>query len=139
MFEKIKKQIRRRRPKNMKTLISREMRMSRRNIYVGTRRLEPVHEKDFHRFIVADMTDKEKWIKGVQECDAFSLHLLSNAKKWFVREYKVNAAVGMAWINKAPRGHAINFYVTPEYKIRYVEPQNDKEIFMTTNAFFVYI
>jgi hypothetical protein len=106
---------------------------------VGTQYLTPIKEKDFHRFIVADMTDKEKWIKGIQECDAFSLYLLSSAKKWFVREYKVNAAVGMAWIKKTPRGHAINFYVTPDYKIRYVEPQNDKEIFMTTKAFFVYI
>jgi hypothetical protein len=85
------------------------------------------------------MTDKEKWIKGVQECDAFSLYLLSSAKKWFVREYNVNAAVGMAWIEKAPRGHAVNFFVTPEYKIRYYEPQTDQEVFPQGRKLFVYI
>lgn len=125
----------------MKTLISREMRISRKNIYVGTQYLTPIKEKDFHEFLVVDTTDEEKWIEKVQECDHFALYLLSSAKKWFVKKYSKNAAVGMVWRAgiAAQRGHALNFIVTPELKIRYFEPQEDKEVFPVGRKLFVFI
>jgi hypothetical protein len=139
MFEKWKR--RKRKPKNMKTLISREMGISRRHIYVGTQRLEFVKEKDFHEFLVADMTDKEKWIENVQECDHFALYLLAAAKKWFIKKFGKNMAVGIVWRagTASLRGHAFNFIVNEELKIRYYEPQSDREIFPVGQKLFVYI
>jgi hypothetical protein len=87
------------------------------------------------------MTDKATWKEGAWECDAFALHLLSSAKKWFYKKYKKNAAVGMLWragIGGA-RGHALNFVVTPEFKIRYYEPQTDREVFPVERKLFVLI
>jgi hypothetical protein len=141
MFEKIKKLIRQRQPKSMKTLISNEMRMSRRHIYVGTQYLTPIKEKDFHNFLVADMTDKIKYEEGAWECDAFSLYLLSSAKRWFYNKYKKNAAVGMVWLagNGGERGHALNFIVIPKLKVRYFEAQNDREVFPAGRKLFVLI
>jgi hypothetical protein len=125
----------------MKTLLSREMRMSRRHIYVGTQYLTPVKEKDFHQFLVVDATDKLKWIENVQECNHFGLYLLAFAKKWFVIKYKKNAAVGLLWMIEkgAQRGHALNFIITPELEVRYYEPQTDREVFPVGRKLFVLI
>lgn len=125
----------------MKTLISQKMHMSRRKIYVGTQYLTPIKEKDFHEFLVADMTDKNTWIEDVQECDHFALYLLAAAKKWFVAKYRKNAAVGMVWGagTASLDGHAFNFIVTPELEIRFFEPQDDREIFPDERKLFVYI
>lgn len=140
MFEILKRK-RRKRPKSMKTLISREMHISRRNIYVGTQHLTPITEKDFHEFLAVDTTNKGVWIKGVQECDHFALYLLTAAKKWFVAKLKKNAAVGMVWRagTASQQEHAFNFVITEKLQIRYFEPQTDKEIFPTGRKLFVYI
>lgn len=140
MFELLKRK-RRKRPKNMKTLISREMHMSRRNIYVGTKHLTPIKENDFRQFLVADMTDKAKWEEGAWECDAFALNLLASGKRWFYKKYKKNAAVGLLWRDgiAGQRGHALNFIVTPALKIRYYEPQSDAEVFPSGRKLFVLI
>lgn len=132
---------RKRNPRSMKTLVSRKMHISRKNIYVGTQYLTPVKEKDFREFLAADKTNKGAWIERVQECDHFALYLLTAAKKWFVAKYKKNAAVGMVWGTGIayPRGHAFNFIVTPELEIRYFEPQDDREIFPVCRKLFVYI
>jgi hypothetical protein len=115
--------------------------ISRRNVFVGTQYLTPIREKDFHEFLVKDSTDKEKWIENVQECDNFGIYLLSNAKKWFVKKYKKNAAVGLLWRGgiAGQRGHALNFIVTPELKVRYFEPQSDREVFPVGRKLFVLI
>jgi hypothetical protein len=125
----------------MKTLISSKMGIRRRNIYVGTKYLTPVKEKDFHEFLIADMTDKEEWINTVQECDHFALYLLAAAKKYFIKKFRKNVAVGIVWQARTAtqRGHAFNFIVTPELKIRYFEPQDDSEIFSVGRKLFVYI
>jgi hypothetical protein len=142
MFEILKRNKRKKRlPKSMKTLISREMCVSRRKIFVGTQYLTPIKEKDFHEFLVADMTDKVKWEEGAWECDAFALNLLASAKMWFYNKYKKNAAAGMVWRagTGGQKGHAINFIVTPELEIRYFEPQKDVEVFLVGRKLFVLI
>jgi hypothetical protein len=125
----------------MKTFLSREMRMNRRHIYVGTQYLTPITEKDFHQFLVVDMTDELKWKEGAWECDAFGLNLLAAAKAWFYNKYKKNAAVGLLWMIEkgAQRGHALNFIVNEKFEIRYFEPQTDKEVFPVGRKLFVLI
>jgi hypothetical protein len=141
MFEKIKKRIRRRRPKSMKTVLSRALHCSRKNIYVGTQYLTPIKEKDFHEFLGGDMTDELKWKEGAFECDAFALNLLASAKRWFYNKYKENAAVGMLWRAGigGERGHALNFILTEKFQIRYFEPQTDREVFPVDRKLFVLI
>lgn len=130
-----------RNPKSMKTFISHEMHIHRRNIYVGTPPLELVNEKNFHEFLVMDNTDEDKRIECACEYDHFALYLLASAKKYFIEKYKKNAAVGLIWCAGTAGQHdrAFNFIVNEELKIRYFEPQNGQEIFPLGRKLFIYI
>lgn len=128
------KYIGRRRPKTMKSLLSRKLPCSRRNIYVGDKFLTPVTDTDFRRFLVTDETDLRKYRSGIFECNLFALNLVVNAKNWFLKEYGINAAVGMLWTKKTSyrESHAFNFYVTPiDFYVRYIEPQTDKRVILS--------
>lgn len=134
---------RKKKPKNMKSLLSKELHCSRRNVYVGDKFLTPVTDKDFGRFLVEDRTDSREYRKNVFECNLFALNLVTNAKNWFLEEYEINAAVGMLWTKKTTHivSHSFNFYVTPKLNIHFVEPQNDLKLFLENfgRAIFVYI
>lgn len=115
---------RRRKSKSMKLLLSREMNISRRKVFIGTQTLTPVTRTQMDEFLWYDMVDKLTWAKNVFECDSFAILLLGSAKRYFAEKYGFNPSIGMVWT----RDHAICFYVTPLFEIVYIEPQNDYEI-----------
>jgi hypothetical protein len=91
-------------------------------------------------FLIYDNTDELEWKKGILECNTFALFFHSNAKRWFL-ERGINAAIGQMWVypKNDKVGHAFNFYLTPELKVRYTEPQDDSEIFLTQRVQLVVI
>jgi hypothetical protein len=117
------------------------MRCSRRNIYVGDPIITPVSDKEAGAFLVQDMNDKAAFIPMVYECNAYALALVSAAKKYFATNYYIIPAIGMVWLksNAKRPAHAVNFYVTPEELIRYIEPQTDHRYFPDQRIVFVYI
>lgn len=127
----------------MKSLLAREMRCSRRKIYVGDAYLAPIKNINFGRFLVKDATDSMEYIENVCECNFFALNFVRNAKRFFMDEFGINAAIGMLWTIKTWRkeSHAFNFYIRHDMKVRYIEPQTDQEVFLTNDekVIFVYI
>ena len=130
---------RRKKPKTMRTVLAREMHLSRRKVNVGTRLVKPITEKMMGEFLVADMTDKAPYIKNVYECDSFALTLVGNAKRWFAEHYNINPAVGIVWEDRDPEPHAFVFYLIPTYKVRYTDPQLDRQIFPTGEKIFALV
>ena len=130
-----------RREPNFKTILSRKMHISRRRIYIGTKNPKPVTSKQVGRFLVQDGLDRVPYISTVFECDGFALALAGRAKLWFAEEYGINPAFGIVWTAKTSKekAHAFNFFVLPEYRIRYIEPQTDREIFFSGRKTFVLI
>ena len=126
---------RKKRPETLKNVLSRRMHLSRRKIFVGMQYITPVTSKQVGEFLVQDPVDKMLYKKGVFECSSFSLCLAANAKVGFRNKYGINPAIGIVWTEK----HAFNFYMTPEYRIRYIEPQTDREIWPTEKMVFVQI
>lgn len=122
-------------PLSMKSLISREMYISRRKIFVGMRYLTPVAQKMLGEFLAEDTIDKMPYMKKVFECSSFSLALAANAKTWFYNQYGINPAIGIVWT----ANHAFNFCVMHDYKIRYIEPQTDRQIYPSGKKVFAQI
>lgn len=131
---------RKKRQPTMKTVLSRQMHCSRRKINVGDKYLTPITSKAMGAFLVADKTDELKWKKGVLECNTFALFFRANAKRWFLNQ-GLNVAIGTIWTHPTRNkvGHGFNFYVTPGMKVIYIEPQSDKEIFLTARVKLVVI
>lgn len=116
------------------------MHCSRRKINVGDRYLDPVTSKEMGEFLVYDETDELQWKKGVLECNTFALFFHANAKRWFLNQGR-NVAVGTIWTypTKDKVGHAFNFYLNPDLRVIYTEPQTDKETFLTARVKLVLI
>jgi hypothetical protein len=127
----------------MRSVLSKELRCSRRKIFVGDKFLTPITEKNFGVFLLKDATDLRKYQPNIFECNLFALNLVTNAKNYFLNGYDVNAAVGMLWVAKTSytEAHALNFFVNPSLSIHVIEPQNDLEVFLGNygRVEFVYI
>jgi len=130
---------RRKKPRTMRTVLAREMHLSRRKVNVGTRLIKPITGSMMGEFLVADMTDKVPYIKNVYECDSFALTFVGNAKVWFAKRFGINPAIGIVWEDRDPEPHAFVFYVIPTYKVRYIDPQLDRHIFPTGRKIFALI
>ena len=130
-----------RRELTFKRFLSREMQLSRRKIYIGTKDPTPITPKQAEAFLVQDVVDKLQYLSGVFECDGFALALVGTAKVYFARKYKINPAFGVVWTDKTAteKAHALNFYVTLKYQIFYIEPQTDLQIFPSGRKVFVLI
>ena len=118
----------RNRQPTLKRVLSKQMHCSRRRINVGDQYLTPITSKAMGAFVVADKTDELEWKKGVLECNTFALFFRANAKRWFLNQ-GLNAAVGTIWTyaTKEEVEHACNFYLKPDLKVIYLEPQTDME------------
>ena len=132
--------LRKRRPPTLKKVLSRELGCSKRKINVGDKYLTPVTSKAMGAFLVKDSTDELEWKKGVLECNTFALFFRANAKRWFLNQ-GINAAIGTIWTHPTSDkvGHAFNFYLTPDMKVHYVEPQSDAKTFLTARVKLVMI
>lgn len=124
----------------MKRVLGRELHCSKRRIKVGDAHLDPVSSAQMSEFLLVDKTDELKWKEGVQDCDNFALYFRANAKKWFERQ-DINAAVATIWIYPTwtEVAHAFNFYLKPNMKVVYIEPQTDNERFLNARVDFVII
>lgn len=116
------------------------MHCSRRRINVGDKYLTPVTSKAMGAFLVKDSTDELEWKKGVLECNTFALFFRANAKRWFLNQ-GINAGIGTIWTHPTNNkvGHAFNFYLTPDMKVYYVEPQTDAKTLLTARVKLVMI
>lgn len=132
--------LRKKRQPGLKPLLSRQMHCSRRRINVGDQYLTSIAPKAMGEFLIHDKTDELDWKQGVLECNTFALFFHAQAKRWFLNQ-GVNAAVGTIWVypSRDKVGHAFNFYLTPNLKVRYTEPQDDSEIFLTQRVQLVVI
>ena len=138
MFERLR---RKKKPLSMRTLLSRAFHCSRRMVFVGDEFLETVTDEEMRDFLKSDTTNNLKWVKGIRECNIFALLLLASAKKWFIKKYWKNAAIGMAWRSgtATKEAHAFCYYVTPDLKVKLIEPQTDEIMKLETKGVFVYI
>ena len=130
---------RKERPRTLRTVLSKEMHLSRRKIFVGTKAVKPITGNMMGEFLVHDMTDKAPYIEDVFECDSFALAVVGNAKVWFAKEYGINPAVGIVWERREPVPHAFVFYVIPTFNVRYIEPQTDKETLPSGRKMFALV
>lgn len=139
----MRKSSRRNRPKTLKNVLSKELKCSRRNIYVGDKYLTPVTERNFGCFIIRDSTDLRKYQPNLFECNLYALNLVTNAKNYFLNAFGINAAIGMLWVAKTTQkeSHALNFFLNPALSIHIIEPQNDMEVFLADygRVEFIYI
>lgn len=131
----------RRRERSFKTRLSREMRLSRRKIYIGTKNPVPITHKQAGSFLVQDVIDKLQYRPQIFECDGFALALAGQAKIWFAEKYGIYPAFGIVWTNKTfdKEAHAFNFYVSPSFRITYIEPQTDLQIYPGGRKTFILI
>lgn len=125
---------------SLKRLLSEQMHCSRRQVNVGDQYLTPIPSKAMSDFLVYDKTEELEWKKGILECNTFALLFRANAKRWFLNQ-GINAAVGTIWTypTRTEVGHAFNFYLTPELKVIYIEPQTDRERFLNARVQLVVI
>ncbi len=131
---------RKKRKPTLKRLIANEIHCSKRRIKVGDRYLDPIAPKAMGEFLIADKTDELQWKKGVLECNTFALFFRAHAKRWFL-DRGSNAAVGTIWTYATwtKVAHAFNFYLTPNMKVIFIEPQTDQERFLDARVDFVII
>lgn len=125
---------RKRRPPTLKRILSRELRCSRRCIYVSDPYFDLVSDTDMRVFLAWDKTNEKQWKKDIWDCDNFSLQFAASAQRYFAQR-NINAAIGIIWTSK----HAFNLSVNPDCKVRCWEPQTDKEIFLDARVQLVVI
>ncbi len=71
-------------------------------------------------------TSQYKYREEIFDCDDFSF-----LKKGYEEEYgnsvNMNLAFGIIWVYSPTKfyGHALNFFIDPEYRFWFYEPQND--------------
>ena len=128
------------RPPTLKRVLGKELHCSKRRIKVGDKHLDPIQPKAMGEFLINDKTDELQWKKGVLECNTFALFFRARAKRWFL-DRGSNAAVGTIWVYPTwtEVAHAFNFYLNPNMKIIFIEPQTDQERFLNARVNFVII
>lgn len=91
-------------------------------------------------FLIYDKTDELKWKKGILECNTFALFFRAQAKRWFLNQ-GLNVAVGTIWTyaTREEVEHAFNFYLKPDLKVIYTEPQTDKERWLNARVKLIII
>jgi hypothetical protein len=123
MFEILKRK-RKRRSKSLARIISKELRCSRRCIYVGDKHIDPVSDKDMGAFMVCGYIHNNKYRDEIWDCDDHSLQFMAAAKRYFAPK-GVNAAVGIIWTDT----HAFNLSVNSNFKVRLWEPRTGRRCF----------
>ena len=116
------------------------MHCSRRRIFVEDAHVDLVADKAINEFLTFDQTDSLEWKEEVQDCGNFALYLHANAKRWFAKK-NINVAFGMIWTysTNIKEGHAFNFFINPDFQVRYREPQSDHKCFLDARVKLVII
>lgn len=117
----------------LKSIIRKATRCASRHIYIPDKHMDLVNEKDAKEFLQQDHIDHEGYIPELWDCDDFARNLYNNARNYGLKVREKNWAWAEIWI----RGHALNLYVTEDFKVIFIEPQTDKETTIHTRTVFV--
>lgn len=117
----------------LKSIIRKATGCASRNIYIPDKHMDLVNEKDAKYFLSLDVIDREPYAKELFDCDDFARNVYNNARNYGLRVLGKNWAWAEIWV----RGHALNLYVTEDFKVHFIEPQTDKETTIHTRTVFV--
>jgi hypothetical protein len=84
---------------------------------------------DIDKLMNASSIDKNKWIREKHDCDDFSLSLKYEAIKdaYLSGARRYPHSLGILWGTELKEGsHAINFTITDNKEVLFIEPQDDK-------------
>lgn len=80
-----------------------------------------VDTENLKAFLCSDTVSKRLYITEKHDCDDFSYELMGHVSDW-----NPDNTFGIVWgLNSNGGGHAWNFFIDENKKVRYVEPQND--------------
>ena len=123
LLEDLRSKIGKKKKPTLKSIVRKATRCSSRNIYIPDKHMDLVNEKDAKEFLAQDLTDREPYVKELFDCDDYARNVYNNARNYGLRIKEMNWCWAEIWI----RGHALNLYVTQDFKVIFIEPQTDKE------------
>lgn len=86
-------------------------------VYVLDEKYSLTNLKNLNKFLFKDLTNYQKYVKEVSDCDDFAIRLWAKFKKLYP-----NFAFGFA----ISSSHAFNVFIDDKLKIWIVEPQDDQ-------------
>jgi len=115
---------------------------TRINLFDG--RYYAISLEDLKLFLTFDFSDMVKYKKEIFDCDDFAYLLLGRQRLWHAK-LNLNLASTFGMVigdirtseeSQKPRGHAMNFIITPDKELYLVEPQTDNIYKPTSNSTF---
>ena len=80
-----------------------------------------VNMQNLLEFLWSDTVSRRSYITEKHDCDDFSYELMGRVSDW-----NPDNTFGIVWgTNRSGDGHAWNFFIDENKKVKYVEPQND--------------
>lgn len=118
---------------SLKSIVRKATGCASRNIYIPDKHMDLVNESDAREFLSQDLTDREPYVSETYDCDDYSRNVYNNARNYGLKVLGKNWAWAEIWV----RGHALNLYITEDFKAIFVETQTDKETTIHARTVFV--
>ena len=131
LLDDLRKRIGKKKQPTLKSLIKKATHC--RNIYIPDKHMDLVNERDAKEFLEQDHIDHGSYIPELWDCDDFARNLHNNARNYGLKVKKLNWCWANIWI----RRHALNLYVTEDFKVVFIEPQTDEETTIEAKTIFV--
>ena len=117
----------------LKSIVRKATGCASRNIYIPDKHMDLVNDSDARHFLSLDVIDKKTYEKEMYDCDDFARNVYNNARNYGLSVFGKNWAWAEIWIQR----HALNLYVTEDFKVHFIEPQTDKEATFKQKTIFV--
>lgn len=118
---------------SIKKLVRNATGCSYSHIYIPDKHMDLVNENDAKEFLKQDLVDRENYVPERFDCDDFARNLYNNARNYGLKIKNKN----WYWADVWTKGHALNLYVTEDFKVVIVEPQTDEETTIRGKTRFV--
>ena len=109
-------------PKVTGTAVGQVLSQYCKNLWISDGEFNTMDMRNVTDFLKVNPVNDRKYVNEAHDCDDFSYELMGDISTW-----NSAGAFGMVWGNRAVDGapHAWNFFIDPNLKVWYVEPQND--------------
>ena len=108
--------------KSLKSIVARQTKCVRSNIFIGDRHLDLPTEDEVKEFLKKDKTNELEYAPPF-DCEDFSLRLHYMGKMFGFHEKGANWAFANTW----SQGHGFNLVcVKPDARVIFLEPQSDR-------------
>jgi hypothetical protein len=102
-----------------------------------------LYSDDVVKFLASDPADTMSYKKEIRDCDEFARILQGRCLEWVAKTCDIPRGVCFGTLygdvrkqesDTKVRGHAVNFYLDENKKVRMIEPQTDALFSFTSNS-----